>query len=84
MIRKVFACAGERAATTESAAAYETVLTEGLMLFTAPGAKHFQPPPASLVRTVNRSVKKLLTRDGVAGLQDPVNLETRPPEKINE
>jgi len=83
MIRKVFACAGERAATTESAAAYETVLTEGLMLFTAPGAKHF-PSRASLVRTVNRSVKKLLTRDGVAGLQDPVNLEARPPEKINE
>lgn len=44
------------------AAVQIAALTEGLMLFTAPGAKHFSSR-ASLVRSYKRAVKKLLTRD---------------------
>jgi hypothetical protein len=51
------------------------------MLFTAPGAKHF-PSRASLVRTVKGAVKKLLSRNGVAGSQGAADSEPRPSEKI--
>jgi hypothetical protein len=37
-------------------------LTDGLMLFTAPGSKHFQSR-AALVRMVKRAVTKLLSSD---------------------
>jgi AcrR family transcriptional regulator len=49
------------------AAVQIAALTDGLMLFTAPGAKHF-PSRAALVRTVKRAVKKLLSADEVGDL----------------
>jgi len=63
------------------AAVQIAALTEGLMLFTAPGAKHFSSR-ASLVRTVKKAVRKLLSADGPVGSMDAVDSEPRLPAKL--
>jgi AcrR family transcriptional regulator len=63
------------------AAVQITALTEGLMLFTAPGAKHFASR-AGVIRAVRGAVKKLLSRDIAAGSQDAAEPAPRSPAKV--